>query len=308
MILKNLIAPLFIMLAAQAKGGDTASGADPLSLRVISFNIRYAAPGWIHERPWRVRGPRVIAQLAESAANATMAGAVPVIGLQEVLRAQLADIKGGLGPDWAHVGTGRDDGREKGEYCPLLYRRGAVALVDSVQRWLSPTPERPSFWPGAGSRRYVVVGVFEDAATGRRFIAANTHLDNVSAKARTEGVKIALDTIKEVQEKWGPGLGVTLTGDFNSEPGQDAYETVREDGYLVDMYTLVDETRRFGPYATYSGFDPSAEPRVEKRIDFVHVGPDNAWSANRYEVLSNVQEDIYISDHKAVVGDVTLRS
>ncbi|RYP09446.1 hypothetical protein DL765_008442 [Monosporascus sp. GIB2] len=308
MILKNLIAPLLIMLAAQAKGGDTASGPDPLSLRVISFNIRYAAPGGIHERPWSVRGPRVIAQLAESAANATAAGAVPVIGLQEVLHAQLADIQGGLGPDWAHVGTGRDDGREKGEYCPLLYRRGAVALLDSAQRWLSPTPEKPSFWPGAGSRRYVVVGVFEDAATGRRFVAANTHLDNVSAKARTEGVKIALDTIREVQEKWGPGLGVALTGDFNSEPGQDAYETVREGGYLADLYTLVDETRRFGPYTTYSGFNPSAEPRVEKRIDFVHVGPDDALVASRYEVLSNVQEGIYISDHRAVMGDVTLKS
>lgn len=164
----------------------------------------------------------------------------------------------------------------------------------------------------------MVVGVFEHAATGQRFIAANTHLDNVSREARVEGIKIVLEVLRGVREKWGP-LGVTLSGDFNSEPPSskgdddndkdDAYKTLRADGYLRDLYTLVGSKERRGPYTTFSGFDPDEEAKVEKRIDFLHVGPDpeSTWAVRDYQVLGNVVDDVYISDHRAVVGDIALK-
>ncbi|KAH8164887.1 hypothetical protein CIB48_g3358 [Xylaria polymorpha] len=214
--------------------------ADALKFRILTFNIRYAASASTWEKPWSVRGPLVIDKASAIAANATEAGAVPVIGMQEVLHQQLVDITAGLGPAWSYIGTGRDDGNEAGEYCPIFYQPGRVALLNSTQKWLSKTPDVPSYWPGAGSRRYILVGVFEDLATGTRFIAANTHLDNVSVEARSEGVKIILRVIRDVQAQWGPGLPVTLSGDFNSEPaGQgDAYSTMVADGYLDESYTL----------------------------------------------------------------------
>lgn len=323
MIFSKIITSL-LLAAAQSQGAhipSTSSRTTLLNLRIISFNIRYAAPASGNEKGWDVRGPYVIDQLSEAATNTTATGTVPVVvGLQEVLHEQLVDIKAGLNggssaataadDDWTHIGTGRDDGAEAGEYCPILYRRTAVNLLDSTQKWLSKTPDEPSLWPGAGSKRYVVVGVFEHAASGKRFIAANTHLDNASREARVEGIKIVLDVIRGVQDKWGP-LGVTLSGDFNSEPTEDeedAYSTLREDGYLRDLYTLAGDTRRSGPYTTFSGFEPDEEKEVEKRIDFIHVGPDpeETWSVQDYQVIGNVVDDIYISDHKAVVGDITL--
>ncbi len=313
MIFQKLVAPL-LLVAQHAQGAHISSrraDSGPLGLRAISFNIRYAAPGSEHEKPWDVRGPYVIDLLSGAAKAAAKAGAVPIIGLQEVLHEQLEDIESGFGSDWTHIGTGRDDGEEAGEYCPILYQKSVVKLLGSTQKWLSPTPDAPSRWPGAGSNRYVVVGVFEHRATGRRFVAANTHLDNDSREARVEGIKIALDVIRGVQEDWGNKLGVTLTGDFNSETGddpEDAYSTVRDDGYLTDLYTLVDGSQRRGPYTTFSGFDPELEPEVEKRIDFIHVGPDakKTWTSRRYQVLNNVVDGIYMSDHRAVVGDITL--
>jgi endonuclease/exonuclease/phosphatase family metal-dependent hydrolase len=291
----------------------TAEDSAPLNLRIITFNIRYAASASTYEQPWSVRGPLVIDQVSATAnTTTTTTGTVPIIGMQEVLHEQLVDITAGLGPEWRYIGTGRDDGAEAGEYCPLFYRSDRVTLLDSAQKWLSPTPDVPSYWPGAGSRRYVLVGVFEDKATGRRFIAANTHLDNARSEARSEGVRILLGVIRAVQKKWGSSGGdlpVTLSGDFNSQPGEDAYKAMVDDGYLEEVYTLADEKVRFGPYETYTGFVPDEVPEVRQRIDFIWVGPNATatWDVLRYEVVDNVVDGVYISDHRSVFSDVALK-
>ncbi|KAI8630488.1 endonuclease/exonuclease/phosphatase [Xylariaceae sp. FL1651] len=298
------------LMAAAPTSIATAAAVDALDLRIITFNVRYAAPASTYERPWSVRGPLLIAQVAAAAASATAHGAVPVVGMQEVLHAQLLDVAAGLGPDWSHLGTGRDDGAEAGEYCPLFYQPAVVTLLASTQKWLSPTPDVPSFWPGAGSRRYVLVAVFEHAATGTRFIVANTHLDNQSGEARAEGAKIALGVIRDAQASWGPGLPVTLSGDFNSEPGGDAYAAMVADGYLQDLYAIAPQASRFGPYETYTGFVPAEIPDVAQRIDFIWAGPNATatWDVERYEVLDNVVDGVFVSDHRAVVGDIKLKT
>lgn len=284
--------------------------ATPQDLRSISFNIRYAASASTFERPWSTRGPLVIGQLKNATTTAAFSNSIPVIGLQEVLHQQLLDIKTGLGSSWTHLGTGRDDGKQAGEYVPLLYQPGILKLLASTQKWLSPTPDIPSFWPGAGSRRYVVVGVFEilqGNGKGRKVIVANTHLDNASLTARVEGVKVALKTVRDVTAQWG-NLPVVLTGDFNSLPGTgDAYGTVVTDGLLTDLHELALPQQRFGPDGTFSGFEPGKEPN--NRIDFVWLGPNTSttWAVRRYEVLNNIVGGVYISDHRAVQGDVTLR-
>lgn len=301
---------LTLALPASSSPTPSSNAAATQDFRSISFNIRYAAPAGIYERPWSTRRPLVISQLLNSTKAATSAGSIPVIGLQEVLHQQLLDVKSGLGSSWAHLGTGRDDGKQAGEYVPLLYQPAVLKLLFSTQKWLSPTPDVPSFWPGAGSRRYVIVGVFEiqqGPGKGRRVLAANTHLDNASQTARVEGVKVALKTIRDVRAQYGE-LPVILTGDFNSLPGSgDAYGTTVADGLLSDLSALASPAQRFGPEGTFSGFEPGKDPN--NRIDFVWLGPNasTTWDVRRYEVLGNVVGGVYISDHRAVQGDVTLR-
>ncbi|KAI1771139.1 Endonuclease/exonuclease/phosphatase [Hypoxylon cercidicola] len=277
--------------------------AASLPLRVISHNIRYAATSReTNERPWSERRTGLINQLKTSIANAPGAGAVTVIGLQEVLDAQLSDIKSGLGSPWTHIGTGRDNGARSGEYNPILYRTDVLRLVYSEQKWLSPTPDQVSFGWGAGSRRVVVIGVFEHVATGTRFMHANTHLDNVSSQARSEGIKVALARIRAVQAQYGP-LGVTLTGDFNSDPGGDAYTTLANTGYLTEMWNS--GAARLGTnQLTYTGFSTTGQ----SRIDFVWFGPsaENRYRASQVEFLTDYVDGVFISDHRAVVADLTL--
>lgn len=307
----NILTVLFAFASTVLSSPTEPSTASTTQdFRSVSFNIRYAASGSTYERPWSVRGPLVISQLQNSTSTAASAGSIPIIGLQEVLHQQLLDIKSGLGSSWTHLGTGRDDGKQAGEYVPLLYQPRVLRLVASTQKWLSPTPDVPSFWPGAGSRRYVIVAVFEilqASGKGRRVLAANTHLDNASLEARVEGVKVALKTIRDVRAQYGD-LPVILTGDFNSLAGSgDAYGTTVADGLLSDLHSLASPAQRFGPEGTFSGFEPGREPNT--RIDFVWLGPNAStmWTARRYEVLNNVVGGVYISDHRAVQGDVTLQ-
>ena len=62
---------------------------------------------------------------------------------QEVLHNQLLDLAELLGDDYAHVGVGRDDGKEAGEYSPIFFDKTKFELVRWKTVWLSETPEKP---------------------------------------------------------------------------------------------------------------------------------------------------------------------
>ncbi|ORY69000.1 endonuclease/Exonuclease/phosphatase [Pseudomassariella vexata] len=282
-----------------------------LPIRIITFNIRYAATSLeTNEKPWwtlfcfiwddQCRQPHVIDLLSETAANAPT-GAATIIAMQEVLDNQLSDIKSGLGSSWAHIGVARDDGEDSGEYSPILYRTDVLKLLYSETKWLSPTPDTVSYGWGAGSRRIVTIGVFEHIATGKRFIHANTHLDNVSSEARSEGIKVVVARIQAVQSSWGP-LGVTLTGDFNSDPNGDAYSTLTGLAYVEDLWNIA--THVGANQLTYTGFTATGI----SRIDFIWLGPkgSNLYSTQQVEILNNNVDEMFISDHRPVVGDITL--
>lgn len=299
MFLHNLILPV---LAARAVLATT------LPIRVVSFNIRYATSSTeTNEKPWwsltcllnhnKCREFHLCSTLGNYVDDVDTA----VIGLQEVLSNQLSDVLNNLGDSWAHIGVARDDGASSGEFSPIIYNADVLDVVYSETKWLSTTPDVVSYGWGAGSRRIVTVGVFEHKTTGKRFIHANTHLDNVSNEARVEGIKVVVARIEAVQDTYGP-LGVTLTGDFNSDPSGDAYTTLEGLDYVTDLWTTA--TRLGTNQLTYTGFSDTGV----SRIDFIWYGPnsDAAYTINQTEIVGNKVEGIYISDHRMVYGDLIL--
>lgn len=225
-----------------------------------------------------------------------------LFGLQEVLDNQLGDILSGLGSSWSHIGFGRDDGKEDGEYSPIIYRSDVLDVVYSEMKWLSTTPDVVSFGWGAGSRRVVTIGVFQEKASGKKFIVANTHLDNVSSQARSEGIKVVVARIQAVQALYGP-LAVMLTGDFNSEPNGDAYATLQATGYMTEIWDS-GAVRLGSNQLTYTGFTATGI----SRIDFVWLGIKGAGTVTgtQFEIMSNQHDSMIISDHRAVVADVVV--
>ncbi|KAK1985699.1 endonuclease/Exonuclease/phosphatase [Colletotrichum cereale] len=308
MRLKTLLAPILLAETVLAQG---------LPIRVLSFNIRYAAGSRESgEKPWwdlfcfitknRCRQRHVIDAISRSASGSP-SGAVNIVGLQEVLDNQRKDILKGLGSDWAQIGVARDNGDKDGEFNPIFYRTGALKLVYEETKWLSPTPDEVSFGWGAGSRRIVTIGVFEHTASGMKFIHANTHLDNFSDQARAEGIKVVVSRIQAVQSTYGP-LGVTLTGDFNVDPSGAPYNILSSGGFVEDLYNVATPEQRIGPnQLTYTTFDTS---KPASRIDFIWLGPKEAkkYTVQRFEIMNNEVSGMLISDHRPVLGDVTLLS
>lgn len=299
MYLRNLLIPMLV-------SGTTLAASLPL--RVVSFNIRYATSSldtnelsW-----WTVFCPFNHALCRDYHLSSTIGDYVydvdtAIIGLQEVLSSQLSDVLKNLGSSWAHIGVGRDDGASSGEFSPIIYNTDVLDVVFSETKWLSLTPDEVSYGWNAGSRRIVTIGVFEHKTTGKRFIHANTHLDNVSNEARVEGIKVVVSKIESVQATYGP-LGVTLTGDFNSDPSGDAYTTLTGLDYVTDLWSTA--THLGTNQLTYTGFSDTGL----SRIDFIWYGPngDGLYTVNQTEIVGNKVDGVYISDHRMVYGDLIL--
>ena len=298
--------------------------SDPLPIRVLSHNIRYATNSpFKGEEKWDIRKPHLVNELCYHTAHC----AESFICLQEVLHQQLLDILAGLSRDkskWEYVGVGRDDGSAAGEYSPIIYSPTVWELKMQKTKWLSETPDRPSKGWDAACIRILTVAVFQHRRTRRKLIAMNTHLDHQGSRSRLEAAKIILGEICQftAQESHGQKPPILLAGDFNSEPDQEAYEEMTNgDSPMVDVHSMVPENRRYGHSNTFTGFNPHAERPT--RIDFIFVNnttPDGEggselqhnmagkpWLIEGYAVLPNQFEDgMYNSDHRAVIGDLTI--
>ncbi|EKG17819.1 Endonuclease/exonuclease/phosphatase [Macrophomina phaseolina MS6] len=297
-----------------------------LPLRFLTHNIRYATTGpFAGEELWPVRAPGLINELRFHT-NALDA----FIGLQECLNGQLIDIMDGLNnqtsssasysqiestgsDEWAYLGVGRNDGKEAGEYSPIIYRPAIWEVVDYQYFWLSETPNVPSKGWDAGSIRIVTIGHFRHRESSREFLMLNTHLDNAGSVSRQKSAELIITFINNYLSKYGNGtvLPVILTGDFNSETSGEAYQYLSSPPSVVrDIRDSVAPSRWYGNENTFTGFSEADGPPT--RIDFIFAGPvGNTTSAvaayKDYAVLANKFDDgVYISDHRAVVGDVVL--
>jgi len=281
-----------------------------LQIRIVTHNIRYATTSPSEgEEPWSKRCPRILAQLRYT----TRYAPTTLIGLQEVLHGQLVDILIGLNADddvWRSIGVGRNDGKQDGEYSPILYRSSAWELERQETFWLSETPDRPSKGWDASSIRLATVGVFSDRQSRQKLLVINTHLDDQGSIARRHGAELILKRIEACvcEEESNTPLPVVLSGDMNSTEDQEAYKVLAAaDSMVADMKYKVNQDLRHGWDATWTGFDGDGGGEGLKRIDFVFCGPcdSSQWHYRGYSVLSNCFEDaVYLSDHRAVVADL----
>ena len=284
----------------------------------------------------------------EHRADSVVPFSAAFICLQEVLHGQLSDILHSLngvvsneeedstlpsGPAWAHIGVAREDGHQKGEYSPIIYPVRVFHLLHFENLWLSPTPDRPSKGWDAGSERILTSGVFEHKYTGQRLLACCTHLDNAGSESRKHSVDIILRTIQRLRQQWSEPetpISVFLAGDFNSLPDQEAYLKMAGSDLMGDLRDYVEPKRRYGDLITFTGFTRDQDKEDQGRLDFIWLGPkqqvsgrqcpgetdgsqkilgSSGWKVNGYAVLPNVFEDgVYSSDHRCVVGDVSLRT
>lgn len=280
-----LLLPFLAASCGQVKKPVAAS--EPVN--VMSFNIRYDNPEDSMNN-WKFRKERV--------ANAVRFYDVDIVGMQEVLRNQLDDLRQRL-PEYGVVGVGCEDGKEKGEYSALWYRKSRFTLLDSGNFWLSETPEVAGSkgWDGA-CERIASWAKLKDAVSGKEYLALNTHLDHVGVVARREGVNLILEKVNEL----GGELPVIVTGDFNSEPESDVIKNITDPNnpkHLTDARLASPVV--YGPSWTFHDFDKIP---YDKRplIDYVFVR--NGLRVLRYGVLAETENESLLSDHAPVLVTV----
>ncbi|WWC68613.1 uncharacterized protein I206_102543 [Kwoniella pini CBS 10737] len=237
------------------------------------------------EKPWSERKTRLIDCLLSI-------GDIDIIGFQEVLHDQLSDLQDLLGDEYGHVGVGRDDGKESGEYSPIFYDRRIFEVVKWGTIWLSTTPDIPSRgWDAALPRIATLLTLRKIGKNGKLVHAINTHYDHLGIKARAESSLLIRSQIYnwvkqiEKEEKIKEKNPIILFGDFNSPPEEKGYKNItsskpllsnQSSFYFLDSFNHLfgKQTRPYGPEHTYTDFAPPGS-KNQTRIDFIMLGADN---------------------------------
>ena len=251
--------------------------------RLATYNIR--CPGDKGDNAWAARAERVRALIRSRAFD--------VMGLQEATEKQINDL---LTEGWAYTGVGRDDGKLKGEAACIFYRKDRFDLRGSGTFWLSEKPETPGSksW-GAACTRVCTWARLADGKTGREFVWFNTHLDHISAEARTKGIELIVSRINKIAQ----GRPVFLTGDFNAAPDSAPVKVAQ--GILRDSISL-SKTPHAGPDKTFNGFKFGVPPT--ERIDYIFVS--SGIRVLSHATFDDVQGQLYPSDHFPVAADVVI--
>ena len=262
-----------------------APQARSAALVVASLNLRHGR-AWDGLHSWPLRR-RAAAQCLERIG-------AEVVGLQEVHGFQQHYLTRRLS-GYAAAGAGRDDGRERGERCTVLYRPGRLALESWTVRWFSDTPGKPgSLGWGNPVTRLVTLCRFRDGADGRRFGVADAHWDGASAESRLRSAEALLGWLD-------PALPWIVLGDLNATAADPAVARLVAGG-LRDTLAHLGER---GPGAgTHHHWDGATDGT---RIDYVLASPE--WEILHAKIAHQLPRDGRSglpSDHWPVVATLRL--
>ena len=278
--------------AWRAKAADGAGEVMSGALRVMSFNVRTskASDG---ENAWGKRTGIFFD---------TIRGFRPdLIGFQEVVANQYDEIMVRL-PELAFSGVARDDGKRKGEWALIGFRKDRFSATGEGNFWLSETPAVPGSksWDAALTRICSWVRLRE-TATGREFVFANTHFDHIGVRARREAGKVLSRELSKI----AAGVPAILTGDLNVTEDDPAYAgLVRSDtpGAIewIDAYREV-QRERLPDELSFHAFKGGT---TGSRIDFIfHTAHFTAIAAAIDRAKS--ADGHFPSDHYAVTAVLT---
>lgn len=254
------------------------------TINVATFNMRYDNPDDSLNN-WQYRKERIAQFIKDQK--------VEIVGTQELLQNQVDDLKALL-PEYDMVGVARDNGKDEGEYAAIFYLRDRFDALDSNNFWLCENPDSVGMkgWDAACTR-IATWAKLQDKATGKIFMAVNTHFDHVGEVARRESALLIISKIKEIVGD-RPAL---LTGDFNVDSTSNAYETITTNEFVLNDSRKVAKAVEGADYTWHDfGKLPAEERGI---IDFIFTTPS-------IEVLKVFipQENIdaLLSDHNPQVA------
>jgi endonuclease/exonuclease/phosphatase family metal-dependent hydrolase len=278
-----------VLLALAQTPAATPLGAP---LNVMSFNIRYGTAN-DGENRWANRREFLFDVIRTADAD--------LIGLQEALDAQLREIIAAH-PGYGVVGVGRDDGRTRGEYAAILFRKDRFHVSDAGTFWFSDTPEvvASRSWGNTITRICTWARLVD--RDGRAFWMYNVHLDHISQPSRERSTQLLADRIAARRVPTEP---VVVTGDFNVGEDNAALPVLLgprtgRPSLLVDTFRVRYPNEQ--TVGTFTGFVASAT--TGPKIDYVLVQPGT--DVPDAAIVRTIRDGRYPSDHFPVTARVRL--
>lgn len=261
-------------------------------LNVMTFNIRMDT---------KEDGANQWSNRKDLAADLVKFHSVDLFGAQEVLNHQLNDLLTRLS-EYAYIGVGREDGKTKGEYAAIFYKKDRFVLEDSGNFWLAEDINAvgKKGWDAA-CERVATWGIFKDKESGKKFFFLNTHLDHMGKVARHEGASLVLDEA----HKLAKGLPVIVTGDFNATPDDDPIKVLTDKNdprHIVHSREIA--SLKYGPEWTFHDYGRIPNEKREW-IDYIFVKGD--IKVLRNGVLSDTLNNLYPSDHCPVMATLIIQ-
>ncbi len=268
---------------------QTAWAGEPL--QVITYNIRYQNQQDGADR-WEHRAETVAKTLAT----------VDVMGLQEVVVTQLQELQQRL-PEYQFIGVGREDGKERGEYCPIGFKSKRFELIRSGTFWLSPHPDQVGEvgWD-AMLPRVATWLVLKDRTDQQSWFFLNTHFDHRGEEARLLSAQLLVRQCPSL----APSLPWVVMGDFNATPDSEPIQAIlmaKQDGVPL-LEDARDRSLKSpeGPTGTWNGFKAID---LQTRID--HLFVNRQVKVNEIKVLDpRTPADRFASDHLPVLAAIEL--
>lgn len=254
------------------------------NMRVMSYNLRFDNPG-DGVNQWSQRKESVYALLKKMNPD--------ILGVQEGLQNQLEDIRQHL--PYEYLGAGRDDGKGKGEFSAIFYKKEKYKVLEQNTFWLSETPDVPGSksWDAAITR-IVTWAKFQHKKSKAIFYVFNTHFDHIGVQARLKSAELIKQKIKDIASMHP----VILTGDFNSEPTDPPYSTLTQE----DSFPLFDSGKGDSE-GTFCTFEVGSQPC--RRIDYIFHS--SSLKSEEYRVIKDHNGRYYPSDHLPVMVTIKTR-
>jgi endonuclease/exonuclease/phosphatase family metal-dependent hydrolase len=254
------------------------------SFTVLTWNIRNDHPQ-DGENAWPRR--------REALAAEVLGHRPAIIALQEALIGQVRFLDGRFG-GYRRYGVGREDGKERGEYCPVWVDTSRFDMLHARTIWLSPSPDQPGKGWDAACERIATLILLRDRRGPDTLWLVNTHWDHQGEQARRHSAGLLLTELQGPLDRDRPML---LLGDLNAAPDSEP---------LQKLYTRFADAcpPQRSAEGTFNGFDPA--PAASPRIDYVlYAGA--ALEALDYYVPRPMLRGRPLSDHYPVLAGFVLR-
>lgn len=254
----------------------------------MSFNIRL---GVAKDGPnrWELRKDLVVRTIQEFKPD--------LLGLQEVFPMQEEYLLDNF-PEYFYYGRCRLVDPDDGEACSVMFRKDRFDVVEKSTFWLSETQNEPGSksWDSSLPRIANLVRLTDKQAAGKKIIFINTHFDHRGKKAREEAAKIIKNRVSILEK----GVGVVITGDFNSGEGSRPYQFL-VGGDLIDTFRSAHPTRT----EEESTFTAWKGRLIGNRIDWVLCSPN--FRVLSAEIDRTNENGRYPSDHYPVTATLNYK-